>query len=40
VPAGRRAEVLGLIRQGLRDFSVSRPVRPGMIPWGVPFPGG
>ncbi|MFL5699493.1 MAG: methionine--tRNA ligase [Ktedonobacteraceae bacterium] len=39
VPATRRAEVLGLIRQGLRDFSVSRPVRPGTIPWGVPFPG-
>ena len=39
VPASRRAEVLGLIRQGLRDFSVSRPVRPGTIPWGVPFPG-
>src|SRR2546426_6977798 len=39
VPAVRRAEVLGLIRQGLRDFSVSRVVRPGSIPWGVPFPG-
>src|SRR5579859_5929479 len=39
VPANRRAEVLGLIRQGLRDFSVSRPVRPGSPPWGVPFPG-
>jgi methionyl-tRNA synthetase len=39
VPAVRRAEVLGLIRQGLRDFSVSRVVRPGTIPWGVPFPG-
>ncbi len=39
VPVSRRAEVLGLIRQGLRDFSVSRPVRPGTIPWGVPFPG-
>src|SRR6266566_2909394 len=39
VPSSRRAEVLGLIRQGLRDFSVSRPVRPGTIPWGVPFPG-
>src|SRR6266536_3566478 len=39
VPASRRPEVLGLIRQGLRDFSVSRPVRPGTIPWGVPFPG-
>jgi methionyl-tRNA synthetase len=39
VPASRRAEVLGIIRQGLRDFSVSRLVRPGMIPWGVPVPG-
>jgi methionyl-tRNA synthetase len=39
VPAVRRAEVLGLIRQGLRDFSVSRVVRPGTVPWGVPFPG-
>src|SRR6266480_8109648 len=39
VPTSRRAEVLGLIRQGLRDFSVSRPVRPGTIQWGVPFPG-
>src|SRR5207244_9099285 len=39
VPAVRRAEVLGLIRQGLRDFSVSRVVRPVTMPWGVPFPG-
>src|SRR5579883_2486772 len=29
VPASRRAEVLGLIKQGLRDFSISRQVRPG-----------
>src|SRR5579859_57745 len=39
VPASRRAEVLGIIRQGLRDFAVSRLVRPGAIPWGVPVPG-
>jgi methionyl-tRNA synthetase len=28
-----------VLRQGLRDFSVSRRVRPGSAPWGVPFPG-
>ncbi len=39
VPANRRAEVLGMIRQGLRDFSVSRLVRPGVQHWGVPVPG-
>ncbi len=39
VPASRRAEVLGMIRQGLRDFSVSRLVRPGVQHWGVPVPG-
>jgi methionyl-tRNA synthetase len=39
VPASRRAEVIGLIKQGLRDFSVSRQVRPGMPAWGVPIPG-
>ena len=39
VPAIRRSEVLGLIRQGLRDFSVSRRVDPARKPWGVPFPG-
>ncbi|HZR43763.1 MAG TPA: methionine--tRNA ligase [Ktedonobacteraceae bacterium] len=38
IPSSRRAEVLGLIRQGLRDFSVSRQVRPGMEGWGVPVP--
>lgn len=38
VPASRRAEVLGLIKQGLRDFSVSRQVRPGTKAWGVPIP--
>src|SRR5437763_1934808 len=39
VPAVRRADVLGVIRQGLRDFSVSRRVRPGVPSWGVPVPG-
>ncbi len=39
VPAVRRAEILALIRQGLRDFSVSRLVRPGSDAWGVPVPG-
>jgi methionyl-tRNA synthetase len=39
VPTVRRAEVLGMIRQGLRDFSVSRVVRPDRQPWGVPVPG-
>ena len=39
VPANRRAEVVGMIRQGLRDFSVSRIVRPGTTHWGVPVPG-
>jgi len=39
VPASRKAEVLGLLRQGLRDFSVSRLVRPGTEDWGIPVPG-
>ena len=38
-PASRKAEIVGLIRQGLRDFSVSRLVRPGMENWGIPVPG-
>ncbi|HEX4204040.1 MAG TPA: methionine--tRNA ligase [Ktedonobacteraceae bacterium] len=38
VPASRRAEVLGLLKQGLRDFSVSRQVRPQAPTWGVPVP--
>jgi methionyl-tRNA synthetase len=33
-PAGKRSEVLGLIRQGLLDFSVSRT----SISWGIPIP--
>lgn len=39
VPTVWRAEVLGLLRQGLRDFAVSRLVRPGIEHWGVPVPG-
>lgn len=38
VPASRKAEVIGLIHQGLRDFSVSRLVRPGIEGWGIPVP--
>lgn len=38
VPAHRRAEVLGWIDQGLRDFSVSRARRKDGIAWGVPIP--
>ncbi len=34
VPSSRRNEVLGFIRQGLRDFSVSRT----SITWGIPLP--
>ncbi|HET8659931.1 MAG TPA: methionine--tRNA ligase [Micromonosporaceae bacterium] len=33
-PASRRNEALGLLRQGLRDFSISRT----SIDWGVPLP--
>ncbi|HEV2107447.1 MAG TPA: methionine--tRNA ligase [Thermomicrobiales bacterium] len=39
MPAVRRAEVLATIHQGLRDFSVSRAVRAGTTPWGIPVPG-
>ncbi|GER88712.1 methionine--tRNA ligase [Dictyobacter vulcani] len=38
VPASRKAEVVGLLKQGLRDFSVSRLVRPGVEGWGIPVP--
>lgn len=34
-----RAEILAMIESGLRDFSVSRPVRAGAHTWGVPVPG-
>ncbi len=39
VPASRKAEVLGFLRQGLRDFSVSRLLRPDKQAWGIPVPG-
>src|SRR6266704_2129119 len=39
VPGVRKSEVLGMIRQGLRDFSVSRRVDPAKKPWGVRFLG-
>ena len=39
VPASRKAEEVSLLHQGLRDFSVSRRVRPGMEGWGIPVPG-
>ncbi len=38
VPISRRAEVIGLLKQGLRDFSVSRIVRSELGTWGVPVP--
>jgi len=38
-PAVWRPEMLGLLDSGLRDFSVSRQVRPGAEPWGIPVPG-
>jgi len=34
-----RAEMLALVHSGLKDFSVSRKVKPGAAPWGVPVPG-
>jgi methionyl-tRNA synthetase len=39
VPTIRQSEVVGMIRQGLRDFSVSRRVDQTRDSWGVPFPG-
>src|SRR5687768_14185111 len=43
VPAIWRGEVLATLRQGLKDFSASRKIRPGALiegkPWGVPVPG-
>ena len=43
VPATWRGEILNVLRSGLRDFSVSRPVRNQRLvegrPWGVPVPG-
>src|SRR6266851_2177210 len=39
VPVVWQSEVLSMIRQGLRDFSVSRLVHPEMGSWGIPVPG-
>lgn len=43
VPQIWRGEVLATLRQGLKDFSASRKIRPGALvdgkPWGVPVPG-
>jgi methionyl-tRNA synthetase len=39
VPTVWRSEVVEMIRQGLRDFAVSRRVNQAREPWGVPFPG-
>jgi methionyl-tRNA synthetase len=38
-PASWRGETIGLIKSGLRDFSVSRQVRKDGVEWGVPVPG-
>ena len=38
-PSLWRPELLGLLRSGLKDFSVSRKVKPGADAWGVPVPG-
>ncbi|MEJ7763730.1 MAG: methionine--tRNA ligase [Thermomicrobiales bacterium] len=39
LPRPRAAEVVATLRSGLRDFSVSRAVKPGREPWGIPVPG-
>ncbi|GHO43225.1 methionine--tRNA ligase [Ktedonospora formicarum] len=39
IPAARRAEVISVIKEGLKDFSISRQVRPGLENWGIPVPG-
>ncbi len=39
VPFSRQSEILGILRQGLRDFPVSRPVNRIDAQWGVPVPG-
>lgn len=38
-PSVWRPEMIGLLKSGLKDFSVSRRVRPDAIPWGIPVPG-
>ncbi len=39
VPAIRKAEVVGMIEQGLRDFAVSRQANRVTDEWGIPIPG-
>ncbi len=36
IPTSRKNEVLGLLKQGAEDFSISRPKT--RIPWGIPVP--
>ena len=38
-PSVWRPEMIGLIKSGLRDFSVSRQVKPDKPAWGIPVPG-
>ncbi len=38
-PSIWRPEMLGLLNSGLKDFSVSRKVKPGTDAWGIPVPG-
>lgn len=38
-PPSRLADLMGLFKQGLRDFAVSRKVNPQRPAWGVPVPG-
>jgi methionyl-tRNA synthetase len=39
VPAVRQSEIVGIIREGLRDFPVSRPAGRIDAQWGIPVPG-
>jgi methionyl-tRNA synthetase len=39
VPTVWQSEIVEMVRQGLRDFAVSRRVNQAREPWGVPFPG-
>jgi methionyl-tRNA synthetase len=39
VPAVRQSEIMAIMRQGLRDFPVSRPANRIDAAWGVPVPG-
>ncbi|MEO0513325.1 MAG: class I tRNA ligase family protein [Planctomycetota bacterium] len=39
LPEARKNEVLGRIRQGLRDVPVSRKIEPGSPDWGITMPG-